>query len=327
MSKHSYAGSTKLPESDMASSRDDNDSDMETEVSSRRSKSMSWSQKTMAQQAKQIKRAMVKQGQMTEEQVLHLTKEEVMALRDAKRLAQSNASSLTEARMEVHEIQKSRNVDPVAEMMDFSAVRFVAANKGPNITAREVEEVNQMCIRDGTCHLCGKGCSNDPSDGHLKSQGHYEKVKEEALCNRLFGKSQTFRRLDSHGCRTKSKRAMREYWGAEVENLGHLARQLVLKESRMVFYKWGKSSGAKTYAITKDSGVKFHLAALRYDRETGKYARKKYPVEDVALWHELDELDGEDCAMPQAPGLWNWDHPRPLCKRHVVASIALPIAL
>ena len=106
MSKHSYAGSTKLPESDMASSRDDNDSDMETEVSSRRSKSMSWSQKTMAQQAKQIKRAMVKQGQMTEEQVLHLTKEEVMALRDAKRLAQSNASCLTEARMEVHEIQK-----------------------------------------------------------------------------------------------------------------------------------------------------------------------------------------------------------------------------
>ena len=301
MSKHSYAGSTKLPESDMASSRDDNDSDMETEVSSRRSKSMSWSQKTMAQQAKQIKRAMVKQGQMTEEQVLHLTKEEVMALRDAKRLAQSNASCLTEARMEVHEIQKSRNVDPVAEMMDFSAVRFVAANKGPNITAREVEEVNQMCIRDGTCHLCGKGCYNDPSDGHLKSQGHYEKVKEEALCNRLFGKSQTFRRLDSHGCRTKSKRAMREYWGAEVENLGHLARQLVLKESRMIFYKWGKSSGAKTYAITKDSGVKFHLAALRYDRETGKYARKKYPVEDVALWHELDELDGEDCAMPQAP--------------------------
>ena len=37
--------------------------------------------------------------------------------------------------MEVHEVQKSRNVDPVAEMMDFSAVRFVAANKGPNITA------------------------------------------------------------------------------------------------------------------------------------------------------------------------------------------------
>ena len=301
MSKHSYAGSTKLPESDMASSRDDNDSDMETEVSSRRSKSMPWSQKTMAQQAKQIKRAMVKQGQMTKEQVLHLTKEEVMALRDAKRLAQSNASCLTEARMEVHEIQKSRNVDPVAEMMDFSAVRFVAANKGPNITARELDEVNKMCIRDGRCHLCAKGCYDDPGDTHAKSQGHYEKVKEEALCNRLFGKSQTFRRLDSHGCRSKSKRAMREYWGAEVENLGHLARQLVLKESRMIFYKWGKASRAKTYAITKDSGVMFHLAALRYDRETGKYARKKYPVEDVALWHELDELDGEDCAMPQAP--------------------------
>ena len=81
MSKHSYAGSTKLPESDMASSCDDNHSDMETEVSSRRSKSMSWSQKTMAQKAKQIKRAMVKQGKMTEEEVLKLTKEEVMALR------------------------------------------------------------------------------------------------------------------------------------------------------------------------------------------------------------------------------------------------------
>ena len=51
----------------------------------------------MAQQAKQIKRALVKQGQMTEEQALHLTKEEVIALRDAKRLAQSNSSFLTEA--------------------------------------------------------------------------------------------------------------------------------------------------------------------------------------------------------------------------------------
>ena len=112
--------------------------------------------------------------------------------------------------------------------------------KGLTSRLREVEEVNQMCIRDGRCHLCAKGCYNDPSDGHLKSQGHQEKVKEEALCNRLFGKSQTFRRLDSHGCRTKSKRAMRNYWGAEVENLGHLARQLVYEESRVIFYKWGK---------------------------------------------------------------------------------------
>ena len=247
MSKHSYAGSTKLPESDMASSRDDNDSDMETQASSRRSKSMPWSQKTMAQQAKQIKRALVNQGQMTQEQVLHLTKEEVIAHRDAKRLAQSNMSFLTEARMEVYEIQKSRNVDPVAEMMDFSAARFIAANKGPDITARELDEVNKMCIRDGRCHLCAKGCYDDPSDTHVKSQGHYEKVKEEALCNRLFGKSQAFRRLDSHGCSSKSKRAMREYWGAEVENLGHLARQLVFEEGRVIFYKWGKASCAKTY--------------------------------------------------------------------------------
>ena len=301
MSKRSCAGSTKVPESDVASACDDNDSDMETQTSSRRSKSMSWRQKTMAQQAKQIKRALVKQGQMTEEQALHLTKEEVIALRDAKWLAQSNSSFLTEERMEVYEIQKSRNVDPVAEMMDYSAVRFIAANKGPDITLGEVQEVNQMCIRDGRCHLCAKGCYNDPSDGHLKSKGHQEKVKEEALCNRLFGKSQTFRRLDSHGCRKKSKRAMRGYWGAEVENLGHLARQLVYEESKMIFYKWGKSSSAKTHAITKESGVRFHLAALRWDRQTGKYARQQYPVEDVALWHQLDELDGEDCDMPQAP--------------------------
>ena len=34
MSKHSYAGSTKLPESEVASACDDNDSDMETQTSS-----------------------------------------------------------------------------------------------------------------------------------------------------------------------------------------------------------------------------------------------------------------------------------------------------
>ena len=238
---------------------------------------------------------------LTQEQVLHLTNEEVIAHRDAKLLAQSNSSFLTEARMEVYEIQKNMDVDPVAEMMNFSSAQFIAANKGYDITAREVEEVNKMCIRDGTCHLCTKGCYNDPSDAHVKSQGHYEKVKEEALCNRLFGKSQMFRRLNSHGCRLKSKRSMRNYWGAEVENLGHLARQLVYEESRVIFYKWGKSSSAKTHAITKESEPKFHLAALRYDRQTGKYARRQYSLEDVVLWHQLDELDGDDCDMPQAP--------------------------
>ena len=96
MSKRSGAGSTKLPESEMASLRDGNDSDMETHCSSRRSKSMSWSQKTIAAKAKQIKRAMVNQGAMTQEQVLHLTNEEVIAHRDAKLLAQSNSSFLTE---------------------------------------------------------------------------------------------------------------------------------------------------------------------------------------------------------------------------------------
>ena len=91
---------------------------------------MSWSQKTIAAKAKQIKRALVNQGAMTQEQVLHLTKEEVIAHRDAKRLAQSNSSFLTEARMEVYEIQKNMNVDPVAEMMNFSSAQFIAANKG-----------------------------------------------------------------------------------------------------------------------------------------------------------------------------------------------------
>jgi len=42
-----------------------------------------------------------------------------------------------------------------------------------------------------------------------------------------------------------------------VENLGHLARQLVYEEGRVIFYKWGKSSSAKTYAITKESKPKF----------------------------------------------------------------------
>ena len=93
----------------------------------------------------------------------------------------------------------------------------------------------------------------------MKSQGHYEKVKEEALCNRLFGKSQMFRRLNSHGCRLKSKRSMRTYWGAKLENLGHLARQLVYEESRVIFYKWGKSSSAKTHAITNFQGVYFFV--------------------------------------------------------------------
>ena len=67
---------------------------------------------------------------MTQEQVLHLTNEEVIAHRDAKLLAQRNSSFLTEARMEVYEIQKNMNVDPVAEMMNFSSAQFIAANKG-----------------------------------------------------------------------------------------------------------------------------------------------------------------------------------------------------
>ena len=130
----------------------------------------------------------------------------------AQLLLGSNASFLTEARLEVYENQKNWKVNPVQEMMNCSAAQFLARNKGHDITAEEAEEVRKICIRDEMCHLCTKGCWHDPNDQHLKSQGHCEKVKEEALCNRLFGKSRMFRRLNSHGCRRLSKRAMRDFY-------------------------------------------------------------------------------------------------------------------
>ena len=289
--------STKLPDSEMASQAEKNDSDMETNFS-KRSKSTPFNRRSIGAQAKHIRRAMISQG-MNEEFVLGMTDEEVISHRDAKRLEQSTSSSLTEERMSAYHNQLAKNVDPVAEMFDFNAVDYIAKNNNNRILPDEVQKVHKMCISDGMCHLCSKGCYGDPSDTHLTSAAHLEKVNEQALCNRLFGESSLFRRLSSQGCRFKTKTAMRTYWGSQVENLGHLARRLVYEEGRVIFYKYGKSNAAKAYTITKDQKPIFHLAALRYDRESGKYARQKYHLQDVELWHNMDELDGGD--MPQAP--------------------------
>ena len=108
----------------------------------------------------------------------------------AQLLLGSNASFLTEARLEVYENQKNWKVNPVQEMMNCSAAQFLARNKGHDITAEEAEEVRKICIRDEMCHLCTKGCWHDPNDQHLKSQGHCEKVKEEACAIGFSGKAE-----------------------------------------------------------------------------------------------------------------------------------------
>ena len=285
--------STKLPEAE------GNESDMETNFS-KRSKSKPYNRRSIGAQAKHNRRAMIYQG-MSEEEALRMTDEEVISHRDAKRLAQSTSSSLTEERMSAYHDQFAKNVDPMAEMLDFNAVDYIAKNKNNRISPEEVQKVHKICISDGMCHLCPKGCYDDPSDQHLTSQAHLEKVNEQALCNRLFGESSLFRRLSSQGCRFKSKQAMRSYWGNQVENLGHLARRLVYEEGRVIYYKYGISNAAKAYTITKEQKPIFHLAALRYDRQTGKYARRQYQLQDVELWHNMEDLDGGDCDMPQAP--------------------------
>ena len=283
--------STKLPEDE------GNDSDMDTNFS-RRSKAKPFNKRPIAQQAKHLQRAMIFKG-ADPEMVLRMTVEEVMNHRDAKKLEESASSSLTEARMSAYHDQLANDVDPVKEMMNFNAVEYIAKNKDHRIKPEEVEKVHKMCIVDGMCRLCAKGCYDDPNDLHLKSQAHLEKVNEQALCNRLFGESCMFRRL-SQGCRFKNKQDMRSYWGSQVDNLGHVARQLVYEESRVIYYKHGKSNSAN-YTITKDDKPRFHLAALKYDRETGKYARRQYLVKDVELWHNLDDLDSGDVDTPQAP--------------------------
>ena len=286
--------STKLPEAE------GDYSDMDTNFS-KRSKSTPYNKRSISGQAKQIRRAMLAQGRIDPQKVLRMTNEEIINHRDAKRLEENTSSSLTEARMSAYENQVAKNVDPVAEMMEFNAVEYIAKNSSNHIRPWEVQKVHKMCISDGICRLCSKGCYDDPYDLHLKSQAHLEKVNEQALCNRLFGESSLFRRLSSQGCRFKNKQAMRSYWGSQVDNLGHVARQLVYEESRVIYYKHGKSNNAKTYTITKDALPSFHLAVLRYDRQTGKYARRQYQMQDVELWHNLDELDTGDVDMPQGP--------------------------
>ena len=210
-------------------------------IFSKRSKSTPYNKRSISGQAKQIRRAMLAQGRIDPQKVLRMTNEEVINHRDAKRLEENTSSSLTEARMSAYENQVAKNVDPVAEMMEFNAVEYIAKNSSNHIRPWEVQKVHKMCISDGICRLCSKGCYDDPYDLHLKSQAHLEKVNEQALCNRLFGESSLFRRLSSQGCRFKNKQAMRSYWGSQVDNLGHVARQLVYEESRVIYYKHGKS--------------------------------------------------------------------------------------
>ena len=144
--------STKLPEAE------GNDSDMDTNFS-RRSKSKPFNKRSIAQQAKHLRRAMINQG-VNPEKVLRMTDEEVINHRDAKRFEEStsSSSSLTEARMSAYHDQLANDVDHVKEMMDFNAVEYIAKNKDHRIKPEEVEKVHKMCISDGMCRLCAKGC-------------------------------------------------------------------------------------------------------------------------------------------------------------------------
>lgn len=69
----------------------------------------------------------------------------------------------------------------------------------------------------------------------------------------------------------------------------------VYDESRVMFFKYGKSSSAKTYTLTKEQHPIFHLATIRYDRNTGRYKTSKYSVADVELWHNMnDDMELEE---------------------------------
>ena len=80
----------------------------------------------------------------------------------------------------------------------------------------------------------------------------------------------------------QGKEAMREYCGSQVENLGHLARRLVYEENRVIVFKYGSPT-------------------LQRPIPSPRITSRSYRLKDVELWHNMDDLDGGDCDMPQAP--------------------------
>ena len=251
--------------------------------------------KPISGQAKQVQRAIEYKGVMSKEELDRLTHQQVIDFREAYRY-----KIVPEERLSAFQSQLGKKIDSVAEMLDFNAVKYITEAKKKTISQDEIEKIHQKCIQDGKCKLCHKGCYDTPRDTH-------KMVHEQALCDKLFGESKLFRKA-SEGCRCKSQRAMRDYWGENVENFDHhLARQMVYEENRKILYKHGKSSFSMTFTITKENLPLFHLGAIQYDHTSGRYDNKKYTLDDVDMCQNMHVGVSGDCDMPEVPedhGTW-----------------------
>ena len=61
------------------------------------------------------------------------------------------------------------------------------------------------------------------------------------------------------------------------------------------------SMASPALTITKENHPLFHLAAIQYDRTSGRYDKKRYTLYDVELWHNMDDVVSVDCDMPEVP--------------------------
>ena len=119
------AASTRLPDSEPGDEGCNYISDMETHMS-KRSKSTPYRLKPISGQAKHIRRAMEYKGVMGKEELDRLTHQQVIDLGEAYKLDQQGCSVLTEERLSAFQSQPDKKVDPVAEMLGFNAVTYIA---------------------------------------------------------------------------------------------------------------------------------------------------------------------------------------------------------
>ena len=85
-----------------------------------------------------------------------------------------------------------------------------------------------------------------------------------------------------------------------------------------------------TYTLTKEQHPIFHLAGIRYDRNTGRYKTSKYSVADVELWHNMnDDMEAVRCqkfrGKPQPRAFPKHPQRRNLCGHLLLPSAGVSI--
>ena len=287
--------SAAVPESSVVSVADP-PSDLETETTSKRSKAKRSDKRGPKRQADRARYQLAKRGR----EVKGLSDEQVLALREEVFAQERGHLELGE--------EASLKFDLMAKF--FEEFGNLGANARYKSTEVELTQVHSYTLARTQeygvawykCLLCTTSKDKWADESHLRSSQHLKRVEEECYLNSILGPSLNGRRFGPdgvRGCRTLSRRAMKNYWGQHLENMVTFA-QKKFQSGTAIHYKYSNNQPAAKVEGKDVTGVS--LKVVSYLATQGKYHTQKNQLWD--WWVLPDDVPEEEEGHGDDLGWW-----------------------